>query len=123
MSFHREKKFILTLLQVLSKQFHVRLDQISINTNHLHLLVHAKERSAFQSFLMAVSGRIAQRMTGSKKGSPQQEKFWDFIPFTRIVEWGKDFFWTKAYVIKNQLETDGIIPYQPRQRKSAVPTG
>ena len=43
-----------------------------------------------------------------------KEKFWDFRPWTRIIEWKKAYSIAKDYVIQNHLEAMGLIPYKPR---------
>lgn len=99
-----------------SSKKYVQIRQYSNNGNHLHLLVQARDRELFKQFLMAIAGRIAQTVTGSTKGSPQSKKFWDHIPFTRIVEWGRDLKNATDYVVQNFLEAMGWIAYQPRRR-------
>ncbi len=112
-----ESKFIQLLIARLAKRFRVRVYEQANSGNHLHLLVRAETRDGFKQFLMALSGRIAQKMTGAAKGKPLAAKFWDFIPFTRIVEWGRAFAIVRRYVIQNTLETLGVIPYQVRGPK------
>lgn len=115
-SMFRKAKEIEKIVSGKAKKNFVQVRQYSNNGNHLHLLVQAKDRELFKNFLMAVSGRIAQLMTGSTKGRPQRQKFWDHIPFTRIVEWGKDLQNVTNYVVQNFLEGIGWIPYQKRGR-------
>ena len=44
--------------------------------------------------------------------------FFDFRPFTRIIQWGKDFQTAKDYLIKNQMEVFGLRPKEkPKQRE------
>jgi len=110
-----KRKQVEEIIQKYAKLFEVRIQSQSNNGNHLHLLVQARTRGGFKRFLMAISGRIAQLMTRSTKGKPLDGRFWDFIPFTRIVEWGKDFVTTWRYVKLNQLEAAGLVPFRPRQ--------
>jgi REP element-mobilizing transposase RayT len=114
LSLHTHARAIQAIVAALGKKFEVKVFQSSNNGNHLHLLVQATERNAFKSFLMALSGRIAQEVTGAKKGKGQGFSFWDHTPFTRIVEWGRDFFNTHSYVIQNVFESVRVIPYQAR---------
>ena len=46
----------------------------------------------------------------------RSERFWDARPFTRIVEWGRDFNRVSDYLLQNSLEAIGFIPYRPRGR-------
>ncbi len=56
-------------------------------------------------------------MTGAVKGRKLTGRFWDLPVFTRIVAFGKAYRQAKRYVIQNQLEANGTIPYQPRKNK------
>lgn len=64
---------------------------------------------------MILSSRISVRITGAKKGRPFGRRFFDSIPFSRIVEWGKGFFGVKKYVQQNILEAAGVISYRLRK--------
>ncbi len=114
LSLLHESNFIQLLIARMAKRFRVRVSEQANSGNHLHLLVRAETRDGFKQFLMALSGRIAQKMTGATKGKPLEGRFWDFIPFTRIVEWGRAFGIARRYVIQKTLQTLGIIPYQVR---------
>ena len=106
------------LVRRLAHQFSVKIFEYSNNGNHLHLAVQAREREGFKKFLMAIAGQIAQKMTGSQKKKPLARKFWDFIPFTRIVEWGKDLERVVFYVMQNQQEALGLLPTRKRVKPS-----
>jgi hypothetical protein len=82
--------------------------------NHLHLIVLARSRAAFQRFIRAISGLIARASLGVERGAARGLKFWDALPFTRILEWGRDFRQACAYVVQNTLEAIGFVPYRPR---------
>ncbi len=98
------------IVRKFAAKFNIRLYQYSNSGNHLHLLLKAKHQSDFQRFLRTISGLIARLILKSKKGAPKG-KFWDMLAFTRISEWGKAFKIAKSYVLKNILETAGVIPY------------
>ena len=51
------------------------------------------------------------------KSSRAKGKFWDLLVFSRIVEWGKAFRIVMAYVLQNELEANGEIPYKARRIK------
>ena len=111
-----QASYIRALVPALAKQCHVQLYRWSQNSNHLHMLIRAGTRGGFKRFLRVLSSRIAQRITGSRKGKTFGRRFFDFIPFTRIIEWGRDFKEVVAYVYKNTLEATGLISYTPRKR-------
>ncbi len=110
--------YIRSLLRAFSQRLGVRIYEQAIISNHLHLVTHTRDRVGFGQFLMALSGRIAQRVTGAKKGTPLKEKFWATIPWSRIVEWGRALITATKYTRQNVLESTGIISYTPRKCKA-----
>jgi REP element-mobilizing transposase RayT len=105
------------LLKQLSHRYQVTVYEHSVNSNHLHVVLRAKTRKGFQTFLRVFAGQVAQKITKAFKGTGLKTSFWEFPPFTRILEWGKAFLTARQYVLQNQLEADGVIPYQPRKEK------
>jgi hypothetical protein len=77
--------------------------------SHLHLLVRARKREAFQAFLRAFAGMVAQSVTGARRGRPcGGGPFWTTLAWSRVVAWGRDYWGMRHYVFRNQIEaTDG----------------
>ena len=94
--------------RAIAKTCGVSLYRYSNVGNHLHLLVRARSRKAFQSFLREITGTIAALVTGAKKGNAVG-KFWDYLAHTRIVTWGRDFRNLELYFIKNLFEAAGLL--------------
>jgi hypothetical protein len=59
---------------------------------------------------------IARLILKAEKGASKSIQFWDKRPFTRILEWGKDFNVISSYLLQNILEALGFIPYKPRKK-------
>ena len=91
----------------------LRMYEKAIVSNHLHLLVKFPSREAYNAFIRALSGTLPRSIF---RFQSKTESFWDHRPFTRIVEWGRDYFGTKNYVEQNELEALGVIRYKPRKR-------
>ena len=49
------------------------------------------------------------------KDGKKSQGFWEFRPFSRIVNWGRDFKNCVQYLKKNVLEALGFVPYKPRK--------
>ena len=98
-----------------ARRFGVKIYERAILATHLHLLCRARRREDLQNFLRVVGGRIAQRVTGARKGQPCPG-FWDELAYTRIVAWGTDFRNVRRYVQQNQCEAMGLTPFIPRHR-------
>ena len=92
------------LLKKYSARFDVRVYQFANVSNHCHFLVKAKTQGGFRNFLRTFAGQLAQQITGAKPGRPLAKPFWEFIAFTRIVEWGRAFAHAKNYLYKNILQ-------------------
>jgi hypothetical protein len=120
-SFRTEKNraAIEQCLSLTKRRFGITVYSISINSNHLHLIVQGPRRWCLQHFLRTFAGLVARAVTGARRGKPFG-KLWDLPVWTRIVEWGKDFRGALNYVRKNILEASGSIPYEPRPHRRKV---
>lgn len=86
--------------------------------NHLHLLIRAKHREDYIAFIRIISGLIARIVGRSERGKPLKNKFWDARPFSRVVSFArKEFRSAKAYLLRNNLEAIGWLPYLPRNQR------
>jgi len=113
----RNKAIISALLFELAEKFGVRIYNNSLNSNHIHLLVKAKTQKDLHDFLRVLAGQIAQRITGAVRGRKNRFSFWLKPAWKRIVYWGRDFLHLNRYIYQNQLESLGLIAYQPRKQK------
>lgn len=110
------------LVQRLARQKNVKVYRFANSGNHLHLIILPRSLHAFKAYIRALSGLIARITLGAERGKSRSDfsparlnkKFWDARPFTRIIEWGKEFKTVVSYVAQNKLEAMGFIPYQKR---------
>jgi putative transposase len=98
---HREHMLNKMILRF-AKKFGIKIFESSVNANHLHLVISFKHRLLYKRFVAALSGRIAKLLKIK----------WLNRPFTRIIEWGRDFKNACQYVIKNQKEAWGLLSYK-----------
>ena len=110
----KNQKTVEKLTRNLAKKYSIKIYEYANVGNHLHLLIKLNNRFTFNPFIRALSGSIALKVTGSNKLKALKEKFWDYRPWTRVVEWKKAYSIAKDYVIQNHLEVMGLIPYKPR---------
>lgn len=113
------KSFIRETVTKLSNRFGIRIYEISINSNHMHLLLRASTHGGFKNFLRSLAGVVARKVSGARKGCVLGRRFWDELAWSRIVEWGKAFWAARKYVVQNVLEADGRVPYTPRRVRRA----
>jgi REP element-mobilizing transposase RayT len=130
------------ILQQYQSRFYIKVSQISIQGDHLHLLIRTSRRSNYQSFFRVVSGQIAQRFekegllsfstqaTGTPKSLKQRsksksvtgtlqkkQKLWKHRPFTRVVRGWRAYRLVREYIQLNEKEALGMIPYRKERLK------
>jgi REP element-mobilizing transposase RayT len=108
---HRIEKW----LKDFARRNQVRIYEIAINWNHLHLLARFVSRAAYNKFIRSLTGTLPKGVLGFRDPT---ETFWDDRPFTRIVEWGRDYNRVKDYVMQNVLEALGLVSYQKRNQRN-----
>jgi REP element-mobilizing transposase RayT len=117
LSFLRPKRrhLIRTLVEKIAREKGVKVYRFANSGNHLHMIVLPHSRRAFHAFIRTLSGLIARRTLGVERGRAKGIQFWDALPFTRILEWGKDYRQACGYLRQNVLEALGFISYRPRR--------
>jgi hypothetical protein len=87
----------------MARRFGVRVYDFANVGSHLHLLIRARRRDAFQAFLRSFSGIVARRVTGARRGRPSG-RFFDGLAWSRVVAWGRDYLGVRHYVFRNVIE-------------------
>lgn len=100
----QNKVWIEKLVRALGQKWNVRIQEYANSGNHLHIAVYARSRSDFQAFLRILAGQVSMHVWGGKKGDANG-KFWDSIPYTRIVSWGRELLKVRKYIVLNNLES------------------
>lgn len=112
------------VIQRYAKRFFVKIEQISIQNDHIHLLIRCSRRSLFHYFFRVVAGQIAQTL--QKKdllsipvtGTPSAgTKLWIYRPFTRVVRSYRAYRIAVAYIKLNELEANETIRYRKERLK------
>src|SRR3954454_13112036 len=111
-SLRRHDKIVREALRTIAQRFGVQVYDCANVGSHLHLLVRARRREAFQGFLRSFAGLVARRITGARRGRPSG-RFFDGLAWSRVVEWGRDYFGVRHYVFRNQIE--GALGSRVRQ--------
>jgi REP element-mobilizing transposase RayT len=92
------------LLKKYSCRFHVKVEQFSIQTDHVHLLVRGQRRSCLQSFFRVLAGQFAQVLTDTFARKHEGVKVWKYRPFSRVVKGFKPYKIVRDYIQLNELE-------------------
>ncbi len=104
-----------------ARRYDMRIYQFANTGNHLHFLVRAKDKENFQNFLRVLAGKIAQGITKARKGHAVG-RFWDSLTYSRLLNWGREFFRVRRYVMQNELEGLGLLPTRKKTQQDAAPS-
>jgi len=108
------------LLEARAKKYQAKLYKVSVNSNHIHVLIRFLSPTSQSQFLRDVTGSLALKIKRSFK-IPQEVRVWDARPFTSIVK-NKAFGFIQKYIEKNQHEATGRWVYTPRPPSELVKT-
>lgn len=116
LSFSRFSRLNRQLILQATTRYGVRIRDISIHHNHIHLLYSAGTKEINSRFLRLISAQLGRRYARFRNQLGFKTKgLWIQRPFTRLVSWGrKSLVLIQAYFKKNRAEALGFIPYQPR---------
>lgn len=114
----KNQKMVEKTIRQQAQIYGIKIYEFANVGNHLHLLIKLGNRYTFAPFMRAISGIIALKVTGARKSKELKQKFWDYRPWSRIVEWQRAYSIAKDYVVQNHLEVIGAISYQPRRRRA-----
>jgi REP element-mobilizing transposase RayT len=115
----REKSFlrkstagrIQQILIKFSRKFGVNLLSVANVGNHLHIHLKLSNRHTYTPFIRAITSAIAMAASGTSRWCTNAEKgikkFWDYRPFTKVVESQTYFLNLKDYVEINRFEGQG----------------
>jgi REP element-mobilizing transposase RayT len=117
---YKNSKRVQELCFKLARRYGIKIYEYGNAGNHIHLLIKLSNRFTYFAFIRNLTGTMVKKIMGSQKLT---KKFWDYRPFSRVVEWSKAYRIAKDYVLLNQLEGLGIIPYQPNRLRQFGPGG
>ncbi len=91
----RNKNLVLKTINRLNSKFGVRMFESGVHADHVHLLVQFGNRTLYRRWIRSVTGLLARAISGLK---------WRHRPFTRIVNWKRDYKQVQRYVRSNRVE-------------------
>lgn len=123
---NKSQKIIKYLMRKYAKKFFVRIDQFTIQHDHIHIILRSPRRRNFQSFFKVIAGQIAQvfqkegllRSDEGMTGAPKHGTgLWKHRPFSRVIRGWKAYGIVRDYLLLNELEALGHIPYRTLRLK------
>lgn len=120
-----------------AKRFFVKIEKMSIQGDHVHLVIRTTRRSHFHYFFRVVAGQIAQRfeqegllwgthkspmtdtprprISRKKPAGQKGTKLWLSRPFSRVVRGRQAYRVVMDYVQLNEQEALGKIKYRKKR--------
>lgn len=102
----RKETWIETEAWRAARRFHARIYELAVNDDHIHFVVKVASRRLWHAFI---------RMLSSALSLAFGEGLFTLLPFTRILNWGRDFRTACGYVRQNREEASGKRPYEKRR--------
>jgi len=99
LSFFRHKKFFNHLIKRQSELHRIQIHAWQIVGKHVHFVIRAKRRRSLQAFMRAFSGISARYFLKAERGKPKGKTFWDYRPFSTLVDLDLK---TKKYLALNR---------------------
>ncbi|QLY24924.1 transposase [Bdellovibrio sp. KM01] len=104
------------LIKKYAAKFFVKVEQFSVQTDHVHLLIRGGRRSQVQSFMRVVAGQFVQRLTDTFDSKNEGPKVWRHRPFSRVVKGYKAYGIVRDYIQLNECEANGRAYSKTRLR-------
>lgn len=115
-----------------AKRFLIKIEHISIQHDHIHILIRTSRRSSFHNFFRVVAGQMAQRfekegllrmVTDTPETAISRQfgklkrklKLWKQRPFSRVVRGYRAYRIVRNYIQLNEKEVLGYIKYQSQR--------
>jgi len=109
---------IRSIAEKFSQKYGVKILSLANVGNHLHFQIKLSNRYAYKPFIRALTASIAMTITQTSRWKPLKkepsDRFWDYRPFTRIVQGLRAFLNLRDYIRINQLEGFGCTREQAR---------
>lgn len=110
-SFKKHDRRIRKIVQKFTSKYGVRVLSLANVGNHLHFQLKLGNRRQWNPFIRALTASIAMAVTGASRWRPikqaAKDRFWDYRPFTRVVQSWRGFLKLRDYIRVNQLEGAG----------------
>lgn len=84
----------------MSQRFGVKIYNIGVHADHIHLHVQFGSRQLYIKWIRGLTASLVKVISDLK---------WKFIPFTRIVSWGREFKKVSGYVDFNETEGNFLL--------------
>jgi REP element-mobilizing transposase RayT len=102
------RQAIQKIVQKFSRKYGVKIISLANVGNHLHFHIKLGNRHSYRAFIRAITAAIAMAVRGVNRWtSHKKEKFWDYRPFTCVVESFRQLLNLRDYIRINKYEGQG----------------
>lgn len=117
---NRGLPLVLAIIKKYSGKFAIKIEQVSVQNDHLHALIRTSRRSQYLHFFRVVAGQIAQQfekqglltVPGTPRAKSKGTRLWKYRPFSRVIQGWKAHQTVRNYIQLNEKEILGQIRYQ-----------
>ena len=116
-SFTKHFKPVRAVIKKFATKYGVRIISVAVVGNHIHMHIKITNRYAYPSFIKATTGAITMVVTGCSRMNPLKKesgKFWDYRPYTRVIQSFKEYLNLKDYIEINRYEGFGYTRDQAK---------
>ena len=111
--FNPGNRSIETLIYSHAAKYKIKIHRVSLNWSHVHMIIMIPSRDAYKAFIRTLTAAIVRAV--SKIAGKVLKGIFDLRPYTRILEWGRDYKNVMEYHDLNDIEARG---YVKRAKKS-----
>ena len=114
-------KSLKCLIYNLAEKYSIKIYELAINHTHIHFVIKLKDKNLYKFFIRELTSKMAQTI---RKKLPNVKTILSIRPWTRVLEWRKDFETAINYVILNIEESMGwIVRTKINSRSNRCSTG
>jgi REP element-mobilizing transposase RayT len=99
----RHRKKIEQLVHKWAKEFSIKIYELAVHTDHIHLLIQGSKENYIR-WVRTITGMLTRTFKIK----------WKYIPYTKLVTWGRQFQSALDYVRFNKAEGDFIFEAHQR---------
>ena len=109
-------KSLKRLIYNLAEKYSIKIYELALNHTHIHFVIKLKDKELYKFFIRELTSKMAVAI---RKKLPHLKTILSLRPYSRILEWGKDFETAIFYVILNIEESMGWIVRTKMGKKSS----
>ncbi len=111
-------KLFRSILNKYAEKYFVVIVRFKLVGNHVHILFKVKSVKLYKDFIRSLTGQFAQKMI--ERFKLNIKKFFDERPFTRVIEFGRDYNRVISY-IESQLKSSRSPKPTPNTHATTIP--